>query len=394
MDLATLEQLLTPPGRAALAAAAELELSETKYPAHFDRLRKHFGPDLARAALDTAMLRVKARTKFARAGEMFFTRDTLEMATSETVARYRAGWFAAYPTVADLCCGIGGDALALAAAGRTVVAVDNDPLRLRMAEVNLAAHGLSARFLRADILTDDLPPCDAWFADPERRAGGRRKLSVHEYAPPVRSILARLPPGAPIAVKVAPGLPREELSDFDADPEFISLDGELKECVLRFGPLRTGHVRATVLPGPHTLTGGPTDQADVRPVAAYLYDPDPAVTRGGLVAALAVPLGAHQIDPMIAFLSADHLAPTPFAAAYRVEETLPFHAKRVGAWLAARGVGRVTMVKRGSSVDTDELAAKWKLRGTEHRAVILTRAAGQAVAIVAVRVETAGCDPG
>jgi SAM-dependent methyltransferase len=386
METATFAELLSPTGRAALAVAAGLDLTEAKYPACFDRLCKQFSPELARAALDTVLLREKARVKFARAEAMFFTRESLEMATSEAVARYRAARFAPFATVADLGCGIGGDAIALAAAGCGVVAMDHDAQRLRMAEANLAAYGLSGRFIAGDARTIELPPVDAAFADPGRRPGGRRTLSVHDCEPPVPELVARFPRGFPLGVKIAPGVPRDELAGFDANAEFISLSGELKECVLWFGPLRRGRVQVTVLPGPHILSGDPNIFAEVGPVGAYLYDPDPAITRAGLVGELGRQLAARQIDPAIAFLTADHLTPTPFASAYRVEEVLPFHAKRVGEWLRARGIGRVTIVKRGSAADAEELTRRWKLRGAEHRAVILTRAVGASIAIIGERV--------
>lgn len=386
MDVATFDLLLSPVGRSALGAATELAPTEAKYPACFDRLRKHVPPDLARAALDTVMLRPKARAKFARADEMFFTREALEMATGEAVARYQAERFAGFTAVADLCCGIGGDAIGLAAAGRTVVAVDRDPLLLRMAEANLAVYGFTAQFVLGDALAADWPSIDAAFADPGRRPGGRRTLSVHDSEPPVPAIVARFPAGFPLAVKVAPGVPRGDLAGFDADPEFVSLDGELKECVLWFGPLRTGQVRATVLPGPHVLSGTPDPIAAIGPVGAYLYDPDPAVSRSGLVGTLAEELGARGIDHGIAFLTSDALTSAPFAAAYRVEEVMPFSPKRVGGWLKESEVGRVTIVKRGSDGDAEELVRSWKLRGDGHRQVILTRVAGRQTAIIAERV--------
>ncbi len=388
MDVATFDQLVSPAGRAALAAAAELRPTEARYPACFDRLRKLFPPELARAALDTVMLREKARAKFTRAGEMFFTREALEMASAEPVSRHRAGRFAPFAAVADLCCGVGGDAIGLAAAGRSVVGVDRDPLRVRMAEANLAAYGLTGRFICGDVLTAELPGCGAAFAAPGRRPGGRRTLSLHESEPPLAALVGRVPRDFPLAVKVAPGFPKAELAGFDAEPEFVSLDGELKECVLWFGPLRVCEVRATVLPGPHTLAGDPDAAADIGPVAAYLYDPDPAVTRAGLVGELARRLAAHQIDPRIAFLTSDVLVATPFAMAYRVEEVLPFQARRIGEWLKARGVGRVAVVKRGSAADADELMSRWRLRGDGHRAVILTRAEDKPVAVIGERVET------
>ena len=386
MDVATFDLLLGPTGRAALDAATELAPTEAKYPASFDRLRKHFPDALTRAALDTVMLRPKARAKFARADAMFFTREALEMATGEAVSRYRAGRFADFPVVADLCCGVGGDAIELAAAGRSVVAVDRDPLMLRMTDANLAAYGLSARFVAGDVLAAELPTVDAAFADPGRRPGGRRTLSVHDSEPPVPAVVARFSAGSALAVKVAPGVPRHELATFDADPDYVSHQGELKECVLWFGPLRTGQVWATVLPGPHVLSGSPDVIADVGPVGAYLYDPDPAVTRSGLVGTLSGQLGTRGIDYGIAFLTSDSLIPSPFASAYRVEEVIPFSTKRVGEFLKARGVGRVTIVKRGSDADADELVRKWKLRGDGHRQVILTRVAGRPAAVIAERV--------
>jgi SAM-dependent methyltransferase len=235
MDVATFDQLVSPAGRAALAGAEALRPTEARHPACFDRLRKHFPPDLARAALDTVMLREKARAKFTRAGEMFFTREGLEMTSAEPVSRYPAGRFAPFDMVADLCCGVGGDAIGLAAAGRSVVGIDRDLLQVRMAGTNLAAYGLTGRFVCGDGLTAELPDCRAAFADP-----GRRPLSLHESEPPLDALLCRFARGFPLGVKVAPGFPKHELAGFDAEPEFVSLDGELKECVLWFGLLRAG----------------------------------------------------------------------------------------------------------------------------------------------------------
>lgn len=384
MILTTFERLLTPDGQAALAAAFELRPTEASYPACADRLARTFPVDLSRASLDIVLLREKARPKFARAAEMYFTREALEMASGEVIAQHRATRFAAFPTVADLCCGIGGDALGLSAAGRRVVAIDNDALRLRMAEANLAVHGFSGQFACADVLSADLPTFGAAFADPGRRPGGKRTLSTDHYEPPVSALVSRFGAGFPLGVKIAPGVPRDELPRFDAEAEFLTVHGELKECVLWFGPLRTATVRATVLPGGHTITGNP-GPAEVGSVGEFVYDPSPAVSRSGLVSVLADTLDARQLDPDIAFLTADTLTPTPFATPYRVEDVLPFHVKRLAAWLRERQIGRVTVLKRGSTVDSDELTAKLKLRGDGHRELILTRFAGKSVVLIGSR---------
>src|SRR5688500_18840355 len=80
------------------------------------RLRRDLSAGRVRLLLEQAELRRRAAAKFAAAERMFFTPLGLEQATDETVAAYKSGRFPAGPR-ADLCCGIGGDLLALAARG-------------------------------------------------------------------------------------------------------------------------------------------------------------------------------------------------------------------------------------------------------------------------------------
>jgi hypothetical protein len=184
-------------------------------------------------------------------------------------------------------------------------------------------------------------------------------------------------------VKVAPGVPWDDLTNYDAEAEFISVGGELKECVLWFGPFRTTRRRATVLPLAATLfADDPADPAPPGPPLAYLYDPDPAVVRSGLVTDLGRELGARPVDPDIAYLAADRYTPTPFARGYAVEEAMPFHARQLGDRLRSMNVGPVTITKRGSAVDPDELRRKWRLTGTEPRTVVLTRVLGKPFALI------------
>jgi len=82
---------------------------------------------------------------------MWLTRDGLEQASAEPIARHRATRYAGTARVADLCCGIGGDLIALAggrnggASPDSVLAVDRDPLHLRMAARNAEVYGVSAK---------------------------------------------------------------------------------------------------------------------------------------------------------------------------------------------------------------------------------------------------------
>jgi SAM-dependent methyltransferase len=385
MDLPAFRRLLTAEGQAALAVAVELRPTAATLLAAHQQLRKRFPDDLAKAAVETALLRQKAAGKFSRADRMYFTREALEQASGEVVATYRTGRFAGAGRVGDLCCGIGGDLIGLAAVA-DVVAVDADPLRLAMAEENLKAYGRADRatFVQGDALSVPLSDLGGAFLDPDRRPGGARRLRLRDYGPPPDAVLARFPAGFPLGVKAAPGVPWDDLRSYDVEVEFVSVDGELKECVLWFGPLKTAGRRATVLPVAATLFADwPAEPLYPGPPLAYLYDPDPAVVRSGLVANLGHELAARPIDPEIAYLTSDRRTPTPFARCYAVEEAMPFHARRLGERLRAMNVGPVTVTKRGSAVDGDELKRQWRLTGPEARTVILTRVLGRPFALVA-----------
>jgi hypothetical protein len=386
VDLDTFRQLLTPAGQAAITSAAALSPTEAGFLVAFNRLRKGRPPELAKAALETVLLRAKARDKFTLADRLYFTREALEQSSGELVSAYRAGRFAAYNLVLDLCCGVGMDAIQLALAGRGVYGIEADRLKVEMANKNAGACGVMGRMIVqiGDVLTTPIPNAQAVFIDPSRRDGDRRVLDPEKYVPPLGAVLDRLRPGAPVAAKIAPGVAQSHLERYDAEAEFITAGGELKECVLWFGPLRTAARRATVLPGPHTLAadGVPPDPppSEVREV---LFDPDPAVIRAGLLPLLADRLGAVPIDPGVAVLTGRVAVPSPFAAAYAVEHAAPFHVGKLRDFLRERHVGRVTVLKRAVDQDVNEVTRKLKLGGPGHRVLVLTRSMGRQVVVVA-----------
>ncbi len=382
MNLPTFETLLTPLGQSAITAAAELTPTEESFLTSLTRLQKQYPSELAKAALETAVLRVRARSKFSRAEAMYFTREALEQASGEMISRYRAERYARFASVADLGCSIGGDTLGLAGHG-AVAAVDLDPLRLAMAAQNLAAYGCRERvtLIQDDVTRMQLPLVDAFFFDPARRAGARRKYSVGDYQPPLAAVKAWLAHTPALGVKISPGVDLAELDEYDCEIEFISQGGELKECALWFGPLKTAARRATLLPTRHTLTSGDAAGRTSTPLA-YLYEPDPAILRAGLVTTLAAQLDACQLDADIAYLTADTLVPTPFARAFVIEEAFPFQLKRLRARLRALHVGQVTVKKRGSPLEPEDLIHKLKVSGPESRVVFLTHVRGEPYVLI------------
>jgi hypothetical protein len=241
------------------------------------------------------------------------------------VSRYTAERFAHFDRIADLACGIGGDLVQLARHSR-VLAVDSDPVRLRMAAANTEVYGVleNCEFLLADLSQLETPDVQAIWFDPARRTDGRRRVSMRDYSPPVLEMLDRWRPTVrAVGIKVAPAVPYEEFPE-DCEVEFISDNRELKEAVLWFGQLKTAERKATALPSTASLVLKAVSPTPVSAPGAYLYEPDPAVIRGHLIEQLAEEIGAWRTGEEIAYLSSDDLAETPLARAYHVLEVLPF----------------------------------------------------------------------
>lgn len=382
LTLESVAYLRSSEGAAALRAAAELDPGEQALLRELERLRRRLAPELAGAVLEQVRLRAKAAMKFTHASEMLFTREALEQASGERVAAHSAARYRGCARIADLCCGIGGDTLALAQQA-PVDAYDLDPVRLACAEHNAAIHGLGdrIRFHLADVEKMPVPAADAIFYDPNRRVEGRRIFSLAAYRPPVALVERWLSLVPAIGVKVAPGLAHDEVI-WECEQEFVAERNDLKEALLWFGPLATAARRASLLPGEATLVGAGTPRPELSEPLAWIYDPSPAVTRAGLIWELAASLGARQLDPALAYLTAREFVATPFARAYAVEAWLPFNLKRLKACLRQRGIGRVRVQKRGSPIDTDQLERQLRLTGDSTRVLILTKLSGRPVAII------------
>lgn len=380
VDVAAFQGLLSEEGRQLLAELREHDPAEEL--ALATRLRRAHPAELVSAALGQARLRQRARAKFGADAEvMFFTPEGVEQATRGSVATFRAGRFAGLGVrrVADLCCGVGGDAIALARAGIEVLAVDSSPLACAAAEANAGALGLADRIeVRcADVTRVDVEGFDAVFVDPSRRSARGRVFDPEGYSPPLSWAVGAAGRTRCAALKAAPGIPHEAVPE-GAAAEWVSDHGEVKEAVLWFGAgaANGARIRATLLPGGHTLTGPAQDAPEVGPVGGYLYEPDGAVIRAHLVAEVAARVGGRLIDPSIAYVTADELVETPFATAYRITDALPFHLKRLKALLHQRRVGTVVVKKRGSAVEPEELRRRLKPEGPNSATVFLTRAAG------------------
>jgi SAM-dependent methyltransferase len=386
VNISDVEALTSPAGRALLA---ELATTATEDPvALATRLRRE-GHDPALAALATTQsrLRFRAAAKFGdRAGSLLFTAAGAEQATRAVVAAEHARRFAAagVARVADLGCGVGADSLAFLDAGLPVLPADADPVTAAVATHNLGV-AVRCEDVTAGIV-DELGPDDgAWFDPARRTSGGRRVFDPEATSPPLSFVLATAARVPATGAKLAPGLPHDLLPE-GAEAQWTSVDGEVVECALWNGPLaRPGIARsARVVRGAASFELDSRDlpDASVGDVGGFLHEPDGAVIRAGLVGRVAEDLGGRLVDETIAYVTTDADVRSEFVRSFRVLEVMPFGLKPLRARLRALDVGSLTVKKRGTAVDPDQLRKQLALKGSRTATIVLTRLRGRQSVLV------------
>jgi len=373
-----LAALRTPAGAKALAAAGALADKDPLTAASALRATG-IDPGLAAAALTQADLRRRARAKFgADAALMFFTRAGLEQATRHQVAARRAERLrnAGVTRLTDLGCGIGADAIAAARAGIAVTAIDADPLTAAIAAANMSALSLAVDVTHASAEDVDLSTVDAAFCDPARRKGSNRVFDPAAFSPSW-NFVTHLAATVPYTVlKLAPGIDHA-LIPARAEAEWVSVDGDVVEAAFWCGPLAQVPRRATLFGHDLVeLSGDGATEAPVGAIARYVYDPDGAVIRAHLIASLASAIDGNLGDPTIAYIYADGRASTPYARGYEISDVMSFSLKRLRTTLRERGIGRLTIKKRGSALEPEQLRRDLRLDGPNELTIILTRVAG------------------
>ncbi|MDF8263170.1 class I SAM-dependent methyltransferase [Luteipulveratus flavus] len=403
MDLALVRRLTSgegwgllqslPPYDAKEALGLGVRLREAGFPA-----------DLVAAALTQSELRARAADKLgSSAAEMLLTRDGLEQATRRPVAEAHARRFAEAGVrhVLDLGCGIGSDAMAFADCDLQVDAVDADEVTAAIAAVNLRPWE-HARVEHMHAEQVSLPRGEAargvgvWL-DPARRTPGvadisgrtRRLFRLEDLSPSwhvVRDIAGRAPA---VAAKLSPAFPHAQLPA-GAEAEWVSYDGEVVECAVWWGSLvrrpgRTAHVLGprvdAVVTEADAVDADPT-LAELGRLNPYLYEPDRAIIRSGLVGALVNAVGGRELATGLGYVNAAHELRLPWARRYAVTDVIPYNVKGLRALLRDRDAGRVTIKKRGVSIDADQLRRQLRLSGSQEVTVVLTRLRQAQVALV------------
>ena len=391
MDVTEFRELLSTEGLGLLDSLPAFDSKTDVVRTVADLRKAGHSPALVAAVLSQSKLRARAVAKFGPfAGRMLFTEAGLEQATRLKVAALHAGRFrdAGVGRVADLGCGIGADALALAAIDIAVTGVERDEVTAAIAAYNLAPFE-NATIEHADARDFDLAAFDGVYLDPARRSDARRLKDPADWSPSLDfafGIGSRLPTG----VKLGPGIDRD-LIPAGVEAQWVSVDRDVVELGVWFGAAaRPGVGRSALVIGEHgsaELTAV-ADSPDVElgELGEYLYEPDGAVIRARLIGDLARGIDARMISDQIAYLSTDTAVDTPFAVGFRITETLPLDEKAIKRRLQALGIGTLEIKKRGVDIDPAQFRAKLSLKGNDDATLFLTRVAGKRVALLAQRV--------
>jgi hypothetical protein len=394
MEISELVELLSPEGLRLLDSLPRYESSNDALKSVAGLRKAGHSPARVAAVLSQSRLRSRAAAKFGPFAErMLFTEAGLEQATRLKVAALHAGRFqgAGLTSIADLGCGIGADALAIAALDIGVLAVEKDEVTAALAAFNLAPWS-NARVEHADATEVDLTGIDGVYLDPARRNGARRLNNPSDWTPSLDfafDLAGRYPTG----IKLGPGIDRDLIPD-DAEAQWVSVDHDVVELGLWFGALARPGIRRAALvitaAGAAELTASEdSDDAEVGELGEYIYEPDGSVIRARLIGDLARQLNARMLSDSIAYLTADTAVATPFATCFHVLDSFPYDEKRLKKELATRGVGTLEIKKRGIDVDPAQLRKKLSLKGKASATVILTRVAGRHTALLCERVTSA-----
>jgi hypothetical protein len=388
ITLSSLDFLASEAGTRLLDHLAQENLSDSNTLSLLTKLRRDYPPEQAGAALEMARLRLKAVDKFGvDAARMFFTAGALEQASDPLIRSYRAVE-AKDMQVADACCGIGSDSLSFARSAKSVFGIDLDPVRVAIAQYNAKVLGVAnTRFEVADV-REGMPPADLIFFDPARRdTQGKRIYDVQRYQPPL-SVIQDWKAGQ-IYVKLSPGVDLSQLEPYNGRVEFISVAGDLKEALLKLP--REGNAslcqQATLLTeaGVYRWQHEQTEvRVELSEPRGWLVEPDPSLLRAGLVQDVAAAFGGFLLDETIAYFTTATAPDSVWVRAWQILDWMPFNLKHLRAYLRERGIGQVTVKKRGSPITPEELIPKLKLKGNNSRTLILTRCKGAPIVIIGV----------
>ncbi|MEZ5334889.1 MAG: methyltransferase domain-containing protein [Methanolobus sp.] len=303
--------------------------------------------------------------------KMTSDRDGIRFATPEPVAQYRAERLQC-KTIADISCGIGGQALHFAQTCDFVYAIEIDPKKVDYARKNAKTMGVeNIEFIAGDALKPEiiekLPELDVVFSDPARPPAEKER-NIENMSPSIPDVMeAYAKKSSNFAFEAPPQLSPEKIP-FDCEKEYMSLEGKLNRLNLYFGELKKAEISAIALPGKNIIrkTGDTIGIPDRKMPGIYAYEPEECVTKAGLLKQLAGEFAEDGTDVSIVDIdgkrtlisSGNPLDSSLFKNSYKVATIMPFDINKVNPYLKKNSFGTVII---RAAINPDEY---WEVRNS------------------------------
>ncbi len=385
--------LLSPEAREACELARQMLADHENALRVVKRLRKTLLPEHSALVMELSQLQIKAKAKFSRAENMLFTKVGYEQATSERISRYKASLFPPGVDVADICCGIGGDAIGLAV-GRRVIAIDSQSLMCQFSAANLELYERTNFETRAvEFSREVCTEFECLHFDPDRRVAGRTILP-NDFSPSLQSIIAAIG-NRLAAIKLAPAskLPHELREKTHC--EWIGESREAKQQIVWFNhPQKpNGKSSATVVD-----RKGVFDQlvfendiqfstvSIAKQVGEYIFEPHSVVLAGKLNRGLARNFALERVGRGAAYLTGNSLIETKLLAAFKVVEVVPLQIEKIANAIRQRGFGKIEWKKRAIEQETFEQLRRIRTKGDISITAIVTPASHGPVVVFCQRI--------
>jgi len=391
-----------------------LEASSLSTQRRLPTLRKSLSPERAALVSWQTELRPRAEKKFGDdANRMLFTDKLLQQATSAKIATWKARQFdnlidgLASKSVVDICVGLGGDLLALAAYS-AATAIDLDPVALLLSRHNVeAVSGVALTTQQRSASEVAVEDFAAWHCDPDRRPQDRhrggRTASVDWSSPNTDELSALLKRNPNACIKLAPAATLPTQWADKAEIQWIGHERECKGQLAWFGNLATnpGRRGAVVLPKqaedvPRVLREGVKDEAseassiEVSSIDQYLYEPHSAVRAAHLTATLCNQLGLNRLIGDSGYLTGSRPIQDFAVSAFEKLYELPLDLKRIKAVVREEKLHVDEVKTQGVSIDPVQWRKKLRLsngppKHEQQRCCVITLRIGQSYRAILAR---------
>lgn len=319
-------------------------------------------------------LRKNALKRIENSDKYLFTTKGVEQSSSSQIATYHAELFSRNSIIADLCCGNGIDLVHIAENKKSVYAIDYSNTALYCSRYNAMMNNLNTiDFLNIKAEEFDCE-VDGVFIDPDRRPEERRVIQGDDISPSFNEIIKIIEKFKNVVVKLSPVFDYQLESI--AGPhtwEFVSEDRVLKEILLCTGTFATSNIlkKAVILPNTTFLEN--KNSVGITEIKNYVYDPDPAIIRSGLVQDLAFVLDASLINKHLSILTSNNLISSQYVKSYHVLKYFHYSKKTLQKYIYDNQIGKLVIKVRGFPDRPNQILQKLKLKGASNGLVYLIR---------------------